>query len=165
MCVPTINVESLLYDYGGTWSGILSLASTSSTDYCFTSGSVTFAPGQMEQTVTVPVFGDALLENDESFFLNLFGTDSAEVEGFGPTGAILNDDPVVVSVGSDHFSIDEGWPLMFQAAVVNAEGTGQVTFSLEGAPQGASIDAASTVSTPHSRAASDNTGGVPQMNR
>jgi hypothetical protein len=39
--LPTINVESLLFDYGGTWSGILSVGSTSSTDYCFTSGAYT----------------------------------------------------------------------------------------------------------------------------
>ena len=41
------------------------------TDYAAASGTVTFAPGQMSQTITVLVNGDSLAEPDKTFFVNL----------------------------------------------------------------------------------------------
>ncbi len=46
-------------------------ATTADGDYQFTSGTVTFAPGQTVQTITVPVFGDSDPEANETFFVTL----------------------------------------------------------------------------------------------
>ena len=40
-------------------------------DYTTTSGTLTFTPGQVTKTVSVPVVGDVLDEIDEAFFVNL----------------------------------------------------------------------------------------------
>src|SRR5438034_311560 len=40
-------------------------------DYAATSGALTFAPGVTTQTITVAVVGDAAVEGDESFTVNL----------------------------------------------------------------------------------------------
>ena len=50
-------------------------------DYLATSGTLTFAPGQTVQTISVPVVGDRLGEEVEAFDVILSN----------PTGAILHD--------------------------------------------------------------------------
>ena len=52
-------------------------------DYTTTSGTLTFTPGQVTKTVSVPVVGDVLDEIDETFFVNLSG----------PTNATIADTP------------------------------------------------------------------------
>ena len=47
-------------------------------DYTTTSGTLTFTPGQVVKTVSVPVVGDTLDENDEAFFVNLSATDERD---------------------------------------------------------------------------------------
>jgi hypothetical protein len=42
---------------------------TEGTDYQATSGTLTFEPGVVEQTIAVPVFGDTEIEPNETFFL------------------------------------------------------------------------------------------------
>ena len=42
-------------------------------DYTTTSGTLTFTPGQVLKTISVPVVGDAIDEIDETFFVNLSG--------------------------------------------------------------------------------------------
>jgi hypothetical protein len=72
---------------------------TSGTDYTATSGTATFTPGQTTQPVTVPVTGDTLNENDETFSLVL----SAPVDGtLGTSSAVAtigNDDGSTLAVG------------------------------------------------------------------
>ena len=48
---------------------------TAGADYTATSGSLTFAPGVVSQTVSVPVLGDTLNEFDETFAVNLTNPD------------------------------------------------------------------------------------------
>jgi hypothetical protein len=43
----------------------------SGVDYTATDGQVIFAPGETIKTVAVPIFGDAVFEPDETFFLNI----------------------------------------------------------------------------------------------
>jgi hypothetical protein len=65
---------------------------TSPTDYDSKAGSLTFTPGQLSKTVTVPVTGDTICEPDEDFFLTLSGASGAVIgDGVGH-GTILNDD-------------------------------------------------------------------------
>ena len=44
---------------------------TQPADYTTTSGTLTFTPGQVTKTVSVPVVGDTIDEIDETFVVNL----------------------------------------------------------------------------------------------
>src|SRR5205823_2810235 len=46
-------------------------ANTADNDYQPASGTVTFLPGEVSQTITVNVNGDTKFEQDETFFVNL----------------------------------------------------------------------------------------------
>jgi subtilisin-like proprotein convertase family protein len=65
-------------------------------DYTPTSGTLSFAPGVQSQTVVVPVIGDAVVEADESFALNLSGAGNATVAVASGAGTIANDDAAPV---------------------------------------------------------------------
>jgi hypothetical protein len=54
---------------------------------------VTFAPGTTTMTVSVPVVGDATVEPDETFFVNLSAPVNATLADDQGVGTILNDDP------------------------------------------------------------------------
>jgi len=67
-------------------------ATTTSNDYVATAGTLSFLPGEMVKTVSVPVVGNTVPEPDKTFTLKLSESKNAPiVKGFG-TGFILNDD-------------------------------------------------------------------------
>jgi hypothetical protein len=61
-------------------------------DYVATSGTVTFAPGQQSQTVSVNVKGDTTFEPTESFFVLLSNASNATISDNQGIGTIVNDD-------------------------------------------------------------------------
>ena len=64
-------------------------------------GTLTFADGETEQTITVEVRGDLAIEPDETIVLNLVGaTGGATVSDGSATGTILNDDVAITSIGA-----------------------------------------------------------------
>jgi Calx-beta domain/Glycosyl hydrolase family 99/Calcineurin-like phosphoesterase len=65
---------------------------TSPVDYTASSGSLTFAPGELSKTIAVPVVGDAVVEPDETFSLSLSNASNATIGDFQGTGTIENDD-------------------------------------------------------------------------
>ncbi len=69
---------------------------TSGDDYAPTSGTVTFAPGEVETTIGVEVLGDRLAEPDESF----------EVTLGDPTGALVGDGVGRATIEDDDFPDD-----------------------------------------------------------
>jgi hypothetical protein len=73
---------------------------TAGSDYTTTSGTLTFNPGgSLTQTVTVPVIGDMLDENDETFMLNLSNPTNATLADGQGIGTITdNDDPPTLSI-------------------------------------------------------------------
>lgn len=75
-------------------------------DYTAVSGTLVFAANVTQQTVSVPVRGDILDEEDESFLLTLSNATNAAAAGPGVGWIIDNDAPVRVSVGDA--SITEG---------------------------------------------------------
>lgn len=79
---------------------------TAGSDYQAASGTITFAPGQTSQNVTVLVTGDTVDEPDESFYFNLSNPVNATITGSPGRGTILNDD-LSVSV-SDAAPVTEG---------------------------------------------------------
>jgi hypothetical protein len=74
---------------------------TAGVDYVATSGTLVFAPGETTKTIEVDVLGDALVEPDETFFVNLnnpsLSADKVVVTTSSGKGTILNDDiaPVI----------------------------------------------------------------------
>ena len=61
-------------------------------DYTATSGTLTFTPGQITKTVSVPVAGDTLYELTETFFLNVSNPVGATIADAQGVGTIKNDD-------------------------------------------------------------------------
>lgn len=71
-------------------------------DYSPTSGALTFAPGQVERTVTIPTLPDDVDEADESFALLLTPMDLPDGVNLGAVQATIviadDDDPPVLSI-------------------------------------------------------------------
>ena len=70
-------------------------------DYEATSGTLTFAAGETEQTVAVTIIDDAVEDNGETFRLVLSGPAGAELADAEATGTILNIDESVSEGGTD----------------------------------------------------------------
>jgi probable HAF family extracellular repeat protein len=68
-------------------------ATTADNDYVAKTGTITFAPGETQKTITIEVKGDGRKESNEYFYLDLFGnsTNSLFTKNRG-IGTILNDD-------------------------------------------------------------------------
>jgi hypothetical protein len=64
-------------------------------DYQAAAGTVTFAPGQTSQAVTVLVSGDRVAEPTEDLFVNLTGPTNADIADGQGLGVIVDDDPYV----------------------------------------------------------------------
>ena len=63
-------------------------------DYAFTRGTLTFAAGDTEGTVSVPVIDDEIDEGEETFTLRLTNPRGAAIDDGEATGTIINDDPI-----------------------------------------------------------------------
>lgn len=61
-------------------------------DYLAAAGTVTFLPTETTQTLVVPIVGDLLDEEDETFFVNLFAPVNAEIIDGTASGTIQDDD-------------------------------------------------------------------------
>ncbi len=75
---------------------------TAGSDYTATSGTLTFTPGQLTQTVSVPVLGDTVLEPTETFAVNLSNPTNATIGDGQGVGTIIDNDappPPTVSIG------------------------------------------------------------------
>ena len=67
---------------------------TAGEDYTAASGTLTFAAGETEKTVEVPVLDDALDEGSETFKLRLSNAVGARIADGEATGTIVNSDPL-----------------------------------------------------------------------
>ncbi|MEK6801410.1 MAG: putative Ig domain-containing protein [Nitrospirota bacterium] len=117
---------------------------------------LTFGPNQTEQTVTVQVRQDDLVEGDEQFVVQLSNATNATIVDSQGLGTITNDDavnqpPALNLIGNQ--TIDEGQPLTFTATATDADSPANtLTFTLENGaggsiPAGASIDPTTGVFT------------------
>ena len=68
-------------------------SATAESDYTATSGTLAFAVGESEKTVSVPVLDDSIHEGDETLTFTLSNASGAWIEGTGATGTIEDDDP------------------------------------------------------------------------
>lgn len=69
-------------------------------DYSATSGTLTFAPGEKTKVVSVPVSGDIIDENDETFVLRLDSPTGAFIGDGSGVCTIVDDDTSTLSVDS-----------------------------------------------------------------
>ena len=67
---------------------------TAGADYTRTSGTLSFAPGETEKTVAVPVLDDAIDEGEETFTLRLSDASGGRIADGVATGTIVNSDPL-----------------------------------------------------------------------
>ncbi|MYJ44285.1 MAG: hypothetical protein F4069_02985, partial [Rhodothermaceae bacterium] len=83
---------------------------TGGIDYTETSGTVQFAPGEVEQRIVVPVLEDDLEEPDETFLVRLSGVVNAEIEDGVGRGTITDNDepPLTISVDDARALEDAG---------------------------------------------------------
>ncbi|MDQ3814350.1 MAG: hypothetical protein M3347_10415, partial [Armatimonadota bacterium] len=97
---------------------------TAGSDYTTASGTVTFVPGDVEETISVPVIGNAQQESNETFFVNLSAPSNATLADGQGQGTIINDDfaPVNVSVTPSNSSSGAGGPRTFTAIYTDANG-------------------------------------------
>jgi hypothetical protein len=77
---------------------------TAGSDYGAVSGRLTFAPGEVNKTITVPVYGDFLAEPNESFFINLSGAKRATIADGQGVVTIWDDEPRVYI--SDSYAVE-----------------------------------------------------------
>ena len=81
---------------------------TAGSDYVATSGRVNFNAGETMKTITVQITGDALIEPDETFFVNLSSPSNATISDAQAVGTILNDDGAgVISFSQSNYSVAE----------------------------------------------------------
>jgi hypothetical protein len=65
---------------------------------------ITLAAGETSRTVTIPIYGDGVVEPDETFFVNLFSFDIVEIIDGQAVGTIVNDDAGVGVTIEDLFA-------------------------------------------------------------
>lgn len=87
-------------------------------DYAATSGTLSFPPGTVTRTITVPVMGDFTFEPNETFFVNLSGAVNADITDGQGEATITNDDPEAT------ISVDD------VAVVETSAGTTSATFTV-----------------------------------
>ncbi|WP_164489993.1 Calx-beta domain-containing protein [Runella sp. SP2] len=75
-------------------------ATTADNDYTSTSGTLSFAAGEANKTITVTVNGDAKVEGNETFFVNLTAPSNGAISDGQGLGTITNDDAATLTLSS-----------------------------------------------------------------
>ena len=87
-------------------------ATTADTDYTAANGTLTFAAGETMQTFNVPIIGDVIYEEDETFTVTLSSPSSGVrllAAGTTATGTISNDEDLpILSIVPSSVSVPEG---------------------------------------------------------
>ncbi len=88
----TVSLSSASPSTVTAWYGTSNGSATAPSDYAASVAAVTFAPGEVSQQLTVPVFGDTEEEATESFFVNLYYATNATIADGQGVGTISDDD-------------------------------------------------------------------------
>jgi len=92
---------------GVNWTTADGSALAADNDYVPASGSLTFNPGETSKPITVQAVGDAKVEINETFFVNLSGGVNASIIDSSVVGTIVNDD-TTSTVSITFYSSTEG---------------------------------------------------------
>ena len=117
-------------------------SATAGSDYTATSGTLTFAAGQVAQTVNVGVLGDTAVEPAETVVMTLSNPSGATLARAVAIGTITNDDATIRQWGSAFYSPYVGmynWPTPNLMQLAQGDGTsllnlGYIQADSEGAP-------------------------------
>jgi chitinase len=93
-------------------------------DFTARSGTITFAPGQTRQTVSIPVVGDTAVEGNEAFVVRLSSPVNAVIGTAQATGTILDDDVAPPAASPVAYTVGDDWGAGFVANVAVANNTG-----------------------------------------
>jgi hypothetical protein len=72
--------------------GTSASTATAGVDFQTVGGTLTFNPGETQKTISVPIFGDTVVEESEFFSVSLFSVVNATIARGTATGTIINDD-------------------------------------------------------------------------
>jgi glucose/arabinose dehydrogenase len=114
------------------------------TDYTTVSGTLTFPPGTLTRTVTVPVLADLLDEDNETFVVNLSNATGATIADAQGQGTIVDNDPAPALSAGD-CSVVEGnagtTPCSFGVSLSPVSGrTVTVAYSTQGGSATSGVD-------------------------
>ena len=98
-------------------------------DYTTTSGTLTFAPGQTSLSVAIPILGDVIDEEDETFTLNLSSPDNASISTAQATMTITDNDGAPTISISDNSTADESAAIANLTVSLSAASEKTVTVS------------------------------------
>jgi chitinase len=104
------------------------LTANAGTDYQATSGTLTFAPGQIAQTVAVTVNRDPLVEPVEQFAFNLTGAVNATVGSSG-VGTITSGEHAPVAVAGSNQTVNEGATVQFDGTASSDDDGDPLTYT------------------------------------
>ena len=97
-------------------------SATAGSDYIATSGTLTFAPNDTSETITVQVYGDTLNEDNEYFYVNLSNNVNATISDPQGLGTINNDDPLPSLSINDVTTAVESGTAVFTVTLSTASG-------------------------------------------
>jgi Calx-beta domain/FG-GAP-like repeat/Domain of unknown function (DUF4214) len=126
---PTVSINdvSVVEGTGGTTNAVFTLTlsaaspqtilvlantadgtATNSADYGrITNRNIVFLPGATTATLTVSIVPDAIIEADETFFVNLFQPSNCTIADGQGIGTILNDDVTSAQLSTDTMTVNE----------------------------------------------------------
>jgi hypothetical protein len=114
---------------------------TAGSDYTSTTGGLTFAPGVVTQTITVPITNDTIFEGNETFNVVLSTPSNATIATGTGVGTIVDNDlaPTISTVSAA--SVTEGGNLVHTVNLSNASSTATTfAYSLSGTTATAGTD-------------------------
>lgn len=91
---------------------------TEGVDYVGRTGTLTFAPQELQKTITIDIVGDTIPESDENFFVNLTNAVGANIADAQGEGRITDDEPFTLSIGDA--TLGEGFPGTFVVSLSRA---------------------------------------------
>ncbi|HTU23746.1 MAG TPA: cellulose binding domain-containing protein, partial [Pirellulales bacterium] len=99
-------------------------------DYQATSGTLTFAPGQTSETISVPVIGGVVGTSSKTFSVSLNGATGATIARSSATGTIVDDisPPPVASTSGFQYQVTSNWGTGLSGQIT-ATNTSQQTIS------------------------------------
>jgi Ca2+-binding RTX toxin-like protein len=87
---------SVSYSFGNSASGTAATATGGGQDYSASSGTLTWAPGNLKQTISFTITSDSVVEPDEFLFITLSGADGGRftdnASSISSRITLLNDD-------------------------------------------------------------------------
>jgi hypothetical protein len=103
-------------------------SATAGTDFAASIGQLSFAAGESARTVSVPVIGDTLDENDETFSLTLINAVNATISDAAGIGTIVDDDDTPAGQQIALSNAIDTFLTGFQNTSANLGGAGTISF-------------------------------------